>query len=126
MARVIAVSNQKGGGGKTPTTVNIAASLAAAEKRVLVIDLDPQANAGSGLGIYPQDFDTSMYNGLVDEVPMKNAILHKALQSLAIAPSTQDLVGAEVELVSAIGREVRLKEALAQVGDLYDFVLIDC
>ncbi len=126
MARVIALSNQKGGVGKTTSTVNIAACLAAGEKRVLVIDLDPQANAGSGLGIYPQDFDTSMYNVLVDEVPLKNAILHTELKYLDIAPSVQDLVGAEVELVSAIGREVRLKEALEKVQDNYDFILIDC
>jgi chromosome partitioning protein len=126
MARVIAVSNQKGGVGKTTSTINIAACLAAGEKRVLVVDLDPQANAGSGLGIYPPDFDTSMYNVLVDEVPLKNAILHTELKYLDIAPSVQDLVGAEVELVSAIGREVRLKEALEKVQDNYDFILIDC
>lgn len=126
MARVIAVSNQKGGVGKTTSTINIAACLAAGEKRVLVVDLDPQANAGSGLGIYPPDFDTSMYNVLVDEVPLKNAILHTELKFLDIAPSVQDLVGAEVELVSAIGREVRLKEALEKVQNDYDFILIDC
>ncbi len=126
MARVIALSNQKGGVGKTTSAINIAACLAAGEKRVLVIDLDPQANAGSGLGIYPQDFDTSMYNVLVDEVPLKNAILHTELKYLDIAPSVQDLVGAEVELVSAIGREVRLKEALEKVQDDYDFIVIDC
>ncbi|MCX6109254.1 MAG: AAA family ATPase [Proteobacteria bacterium] len=126
MARVIALSNQKGGVGKTTSAVNIAACLAAAEKRVLVIDLDPQANAGSGLGIYARDFETSMYDVLVDEVPLTSAILHTELKCLDIAPSVPDLVGAEVELVAAIGRESRLKEALEPVQGLYDFVIIDC
>ncbi len=126
MARIIALSNQKGGVGKTTSTINIAACLAAGEQRVLIIDLDPQSNSGSGLGIYGEDVITSTYHVLVDEVPLKNAILHTELKYLDIAPSTPDLVGAEVELVSVIGRETRLKDAIDQVTDHYDFILLDC
>src|SRR5690606_30226646 len=95
-------------------------------KRVLLIDLDPQANAGSGLGIYPTEYQDSMYNVLVEELSIKGAILHTELKFLDLAPSSQDLVGAEVELVTAIGREARLKDAIAEVEDLYDFIVIDC
>ena len=120
------MSNQKGGVGKTTSAVNIAACLAAGEKRVLLIDLDPQANASSGLGIYQGDFEQNMYHVLVDEIPLREAILNTELKFLDMVPSSQDLVGAEVELVSAIGREVRLKEGLEDVEDQYDFVIIDC
>ncbi len=125
MARIIAISNQKGGVGKTTTSVNLSACLAIQGKKVLLVDLDPQANAGSGLGIYPDSFDESMYHVLVEEKPVSEIILRTQISGLMFAPAKQDLAGAELELVSMMGREVRLKEGLDLVRDDFDFIVID-
>lgn len=125
MARVIAVSNQKGGVGKTTTSVNLSSCLARSGERVLLVDLDPQANAGSGLGIYPDQFEESIYQVLVQEKPLASIILETKIANLSFAPARQDLAGAELELVSMFGRETRLKESLEPVLDRFDFIIID-
>lgn len=122
----MAISNQKGGVGKTTTAVNLAASLAVLEKKVLLIDLDPQANAGSGVGVGEFEVKNSIYNVLVEEASIESAIYRTAIKHLDIVPSTQDLIGAEIELVSTFGREQRLKEAILPVKDAYDWIIIDC
>jgi len=127
MALVLAIANQKGGVGKTTTAVNVAASLAAAERSVLLVDLDPQGNASSGVGVTRDRLDgPTLYHALVGEVPARAAIRATELPQLAILPSDADLVGAELELVGAEEREKRLREALAPVRADYEFVLIDC
>ncbi len=125
-ARLLAVANQKGGVGKTTTTVNLGAAAAEQGHRVLVVDLDPQGNASTGLGINPRTLEASMYDVLLRDVPMDDAIEAAAVRNLFLAPANLDLAGAEIELVPAFSREMRLKNALAKVSDDYDLVLIDC
>ncbi|MGI9181905.1 MAG: ParA family protein [Longimicrobiaceae bacterium] len=126
MSRIIAIANQKGGVGKTTTAINLGASLAVAEKKTLVIDIDPQGNATSGLGVVKDELDRSIYDVLVDEVAAEEVIVPQVhFPFLDVLPATQDLVGVEVELVGRPGRESILRRALAPVRDRYEYILID-
>lgn len=126
MARVICISNQKGGVGKTTTAINLAASLAAAERKTLLIDLDPQGNAGSGLGIDRSTLTTSVMDALLEQKPLSELIHPTQLKYLDVVPAAADLTGAELELVNVDRRETRLKAALDTVRRSYDYVIIDC
>lgn len=126
MGKIIAIANQKGGVGKTTTAVNLSACLGKAGKKTLIIDIDPQGNTTSGLGINPRDLEISVYDCLINDVPMKETILKTDFDNLYIVPSNIDLAGAELELVMKENREYRLKKAIYEVKDYFDFVLIDC
>jgi chromosome partitioning protein len=126
VGKILAIANQKGGVGKTTTSVNLGACLAYIGKRVLLVDTDPQGNATSGIGIEKAEVDQCIYDVLVDDVEAKDVIKQTSVENLYAIPATIQLAGAEIELVPTISREVRLKRALEEVRDQFDYIIIDC
>jgi len=126
MAQVICIANQKGGVGKTTTAVNLSASLAVSEKRTLLMDCDPQANATSGLGIDPSSIDKTLYHAMLGQAGLKSLIVDSAIASLKVIPSNLELIGFEVEMMSNPNRQNRLKELIADLDSAFEYIILDC
>lgn len=126
MTPTFAVVNQKGGVGKTTTAVNLAACIAVEGRKVLLVDMDPQGNASSGVGIVKPELQSCIYDVLINGIPIREAIVHTEISGLDLVPARLDLAGADIELMSSMSRETKLKQSLAQVGDDYEYIIIDC